>query len=472
MAPWTGEAQDLPSVVKRAAVRVNLQPCTWSSKAHPAYCGEFEVFENRALRTDRKLRLPLIILPAQGKATLDPVVFLAGGPGQAATDTAQGMSKGGLQDLRATRDFVFVDRRGTGKNSLLPCDLTGGVPGPAPFAGDLFPVKILKECAQTWNADPRQYTTAIAVEDLEEMRQALGYEKLNLYGISYGTLHAQVFARRFPASVRTMLLDTVAAPRIDPLHYARGAQRSLDRMFAECEALPDCRSAFPKLRAEFAAVLARLAKAPAKTKVTRMGGGEILFTRELLGTTIRSMLYFTERRRRLPWLIHEAFLGRFSDLGDMAVGIRRSHLDDLSLYLAVMCAESVRTAPPDVVARETAGTFLGDYWYRQISGGCGVVPHAVEPPSVRERVKSAAPTLLLSGFHDPITPPEMAQDVAAGLPQGKLVVIPTRSHSLSGPDYSCADPVISQFILRGTTKGLDTSCLERLPAVPFATSKP
>jgi pimeloyl-ACP methyl ester carboxylesterase len=256
-----------------------------------------------------------------------------------------------------------------------------------------------------------------------------------------------------------------------PLPFARGSQRSLERMFDDCARDQGCAAAYPRLREGFAAVLERLEKAPARVRLRPEGRGAeetIEFSRELLATTTRSILYNTQRISRLPNMIHDAYRGNYTEYAQMAVSIRRFHLDNNGMYLAVVCADDVDFIDPVRVAAETAGTFIGDYWYRQVAAACAVVPHGKAPSDFHTTVRIDAPALLLSGYLDPSTPPEMGNEVAAGLPNGVHVVMRNRSHGTEGPDdYACVDRVIAQFVERGTTRELDTSCLMKLRPRPF-----
>ncbi len=468
----TGREPRSPGASPKRRGRIQLQPCAWSSSAAPALCGEYAVYEDRAARSGRRLRLPIVILPAlEGQPLPDPIVFLAGGPGQAATSLAPHLAKGGLADLRRDRDVLFVDQRGTGINSPLVCDLTGGEPGLKPFTRALFPAELLKACAQKWDADSTLYATPNAVDDLEEIRAALGYEKLNLYGISYGTRFAQVYLRRHPQRVRTVVLEgVVAMSAAIPLPFARGSQRSLERMFEACAAEAACVKAFPRVREEFQAVLERLATAPARATLTGAGGKpeSLEISRDLFATTVRSMLYFAHRSSHLPRLIHEAHQGRFEDFARRAVEIRRFHLDALGVYLAVVCADDMPFIDPAAVERETRGTFIGDYWYRQAARACAAVPHGKVAADFHEPVRSETPALLISGYHDPSTPPEMAGETARGLPNSLHVTMRHRSHGMEDADYECGDAIVTNFIRRASVAGLDTSCFSALPPTPFA----
>ena len=199
----------------------------------------------------RKLRIFAAVLPANTLTPKDdPLVIIAGGPGQAASTLAPFAAR--LSELRRTRDVVLIDQRGTGRSSPLDC---------AAFrpredeAFDIDPLPRARACADELKAkgvDAAQYTTTAWVADLEAMREALGYERWNLWGGSYGTRVAQEYLRRHPQRVRTMILDSVAPPgMIISLDVWRTREAALAAVYAHCAASERCRTAHPDLAATF-----------------------------------------------------------------------------------------------------------------------------------------------------------------------------------------------------------------------------
>jgi len=467
------ESESKPAPVPAPAPAVALRPCAWSTPQNIALCGEHQVWEDRAAAAGRKITLRIVVFPARSDLRQrDPLYFLEGGPSVAAADKAKDFPADALPRLRATRDLVFVNQRGTGEGSSLACDLTGGLAGDRPFTGDLFPEKTIKNCAAKWNADARFYTTALAAQDMEEVRVALGYPQLNLSAISYGTVLAQEYARRYPQRVRTMTLDGVAElDMLFPLSFPRSAQLALDGFFADCAADAACNKAYPHLPQQFAEVLAKLAKRPANVNYVAEPASKpqrLRVSRELFTTTMRSMLYSTESQKRIPQLIDQASRGQFNDFLREAIPIRRFHFDGLGMYLALVCNEDVAFTTPQQAAEMAASTFLGTYWYDQIAAACRHIPRGAIPEDFHAPLKSAVPTLLLSGGSDPTTPAAGAERVAQNLSNSLHVVIPNRGHIFRDEDYSCADRVQEDFIFAGTPKDLDTRCLQQIRRPPFA----
>jgi pimeloyl-ACP methyl ester carboxylesterase len=209
---------------------------------------------------------------------------------------------------------VLVDVRGTGRSNPLRCELGGSdkdIPG---YFNDFLPIDRVAACKQTLaaRADLTQYTTRAAVDDLEEVRKKLGYQTINLYGSSYGTRLAQEFMRHHPDSVRMAILDGVASPSlIAPATYARDAQRSLEGVFALCAADAACSEAYPELRADYEAMLARIAYSP-------------------------------EMYALVPSIMHRAARGDFEQFGQTALDHGRAIRGlDFGLFLSVTCAEDI-----------------------------------------------------------------------------------------------------------------------------------
>ena len=186
-----------------------LKRCTSKQGPLDGYCGTVEVWENRQARTGRRIRLKVVVLPgARRGENPDPLFYLTGGPGQAAAQEAAGIQQA-FRSVLADRDIVLVDQRGTGESNSLACEPREGEPLAAdPDAA----TRLLRGCMERFDADLRLYTTPIAMDDLNQVRESLGYGRINLYGGSYGTRAAIVYVRRHPETVRSVVLDSVVPP--------------------------------------------------------------------------------------------------------------------------------------------------------------------------------------------------------------------------------------------------------------------
>lgn len=460
----------LPAALHAAAPpwQGKLAPCTLPEVPGKAYCGTYEVFENREARSGRKIPLKIVLLPAKGPDRApDPVFFLEGGPGAGSTLDAAELAS---DPVRAHRDIVLVDTRGTGGSAPLNCRLWGD----GTRLDHIFPLDAVVACRDELKkkTDLARYTTETDMDDVDEVRRYLGYGKVNLSGASYGTYAAQVFLARHPEAVRTVVLSSVVKPgEPSPLYHARNAQDALELLARDCAAEAACHAAFPHFKEEVSAVLDRLAKQPVKVQVKHPRTGkpvDVMLTRSAAADALRWALYSPEPASQVPLRVHLAAQGDYRELARTAVAIRAQLQQFLALGLlfSVTCAEDLPRIDPKEIPAATRGTFYGDDRVREQLAVCGVWPHAPLPPGSGALIHSDVPVLLFSGERDPVTPPADAALVAKGFPHGLLVNIPHGTHAGAG---SCQERLIADFTERGTAQGLDLSCIKAAPPVPFAT---
>jgi len=456
------------------ALSLALTPCHLPGVPDEARCGTYDVFENRETRSGRKIALNVAVLPAQRPDRLpDPIVFFDGGPGEPSVSDAAWHEEN-LKPLRRRRDILLVDARGTGRSAPLDCEEseTARLQG---YLNDFLPVDQVRACRDLLEkrADLSQYTTERIVDDMAEVAAALGYEKVNLMGTSYGTRAVLVFIRRHPERVRTAtmfgLLPTDA--RV-PLPAARNSQATLEALFADCSREPACAAAFPDLRADLAKVLRHMEEKPVPVVITDPDTEKkvsMVLTREGVAQTLRYMLYGDFGRARLPLALHSAAAGDFEFLGTMAYVFGSTTTQgSRGLYLSVTCAEDVAFIREEEIPAAVAGTFLGDFRVRRQIAACKEWPAARLGADFLAPVTSDVPVLAVSGENDPTTPPANGEQVVRHLKRGRLIIVPHRGHGVVGAAGSeCVVGVIDQFIGAGSAESLDASCIERLPPVPF-----
>jgi pimeloyl-ACP methyl ester carboxylesterase len=454
-----------------------LTPCKLPGLEEEARCGTLEVPEDHGVPSGRRIPLKIAVLPARPTAGTapapDPVFAIAGGPGESAIAAAAVFAQL-LEEARGERDVVLVDLRGTGGSNRLDCPLPGSDDDPQAYLGDFLPLDALRECLgrlRELGIDPAHYTTPQAVEDLEAVRAALGHGKINLYGVSYGSRAALVYLRSHPERVRSAALQGVVPTDMKaPLHHAADSQRSLDLLFAECEADEACRAAYPGLKKKLAAVQERLAKTPATAEI------EDPKTKKKVRLTIPLDLFNEELRWRLygegpspiPEYIQRAHEGDFSKLAATILRQRRALASGAALsigtYLSVTCAEDVPWIDPEEAKHLARGTFLGTYRVDQQARACSVWPRGKVPAGFAAEVSSEVPVLLISGERDPATPPRWGEQVSRGLKRSRHVVFGRGAHSGRSP---CVRRLLGAFLARGSVDGLDASCIDDAPKVAF-----
>jgi pimeloyl-ACP methyl ester carboxylesterase len=450
-----------------------LHPCQTNGVSGNTLCGTYDVFENRGTRTGRKISLNIVVLPALESAkAADPLFVFAGGPGQAATDGAAGYALA-FAAIRTTRDIVLVDQRGTGRSNPLNCELTDlNEIVQALFAGNL-PLNNLKACRKQLEekADLKLYTTPIAVDDVDEVREWLGYELINLYGSSYGSRPALVYLSRHRQHVRSVVIKSVAPQNYkNPLYNPRDAQASLDLLIADCEKNSSCAKAFPNLSTDVQKVLGKLKTTPVVVSVPDSGGGaptEVQITRDVFAGALRRALLDASAQRSIPLSVTKALAGDFKNFGPFFAAFRNvSKSLSLGLNLSVTCAEDAPLIKRAEMERVTKGTFLGDTLVRSVLEVCRDWPRGELPKDFHEPTRGDMPVLVISGRLDPDAPPSWGDEVAKNFPNGRHIVVEGMSH-LSPP--KCVWEMIAQFFTTGSADKVDTSCATRSVRPSFIT---
>jgi pimeloyl-ACP methyl ester carboxylesterase len=435
-----------------------------------ARCGKLAVYENRASPTSRMIDLNIAVVPAaSAEPAPDPLFFLAGGPGQAATESYPLLSIA-FNNIHQSRDIVLVDQRGSGHSNPLTC------PAPASDTQDAGGANSLADwaagCLKQLDGDPRFYTTSIAVQDLDQVRAALGYERVNLYGVSYGTRVALTYLRQFPERVRAVILDGVVPQTEDlGLNVARNAQQALDMIFQRCFEDTACQASFPELSSEFTDLVESLQSSPVKTNVAHPVSGEIQafeFTRDVLANTIRLLSYTSETAALLPLQIHTAYSSMDYSLLAAQYLIVSDQVDQgiaNGLNYAVLCSEDVPFFTLAQAAQANQGTYMGNLQTDQLFEICKVWPRGEIPADFKQAVQSNAPVLMLSGEDDPVTPVSNAEIAAQTLTNSLSLVASGQGHNVIY--RGCLPLIAADFLNTATVQGLQTGCLHGLEPMPF-----
>jgi pimeloyl-ACP methyl ester carboxylesterase len=391
----------------------------------------------------------------------DPLFVLAGGPGQPGSEILF-LLNNAFRRVRATRDVVFIDQRGTGRSGKLTCD---GLPDLG--ASESEDEKALLDCLQKLAKPYRHYTTANAARDLDEVRKTLGYRRVNIWGGSYGTRLGQTYTRSFPEHVRSVVLDSVASPEQILGVWGKDAQASLDAMFVRCDGDEGCKQAFPDLRARFQSLLQTVESGQAKLHFLHprtANAMSLTLTRATFVETIRIGLYSTEMTANLPFLIKEASEGRWQpflaqmytqsdwSLASMAYG----------LTVAVLCAEDMPRLTPEILASERSNSFLKGFQVERWPRFCPAV--AVPETKYQPPQTIHIPVLLLSGALDPVTPPHRAETARKHMTHSQHLIGPTLSHGVS--HLGCGPRLLREF-LDAPERPVNGSCLNEIPLAPF-----
>jgi len=469
----------VPLQVSRARQSaVELRACDFPKLKESVRCGKLAVFENRAIRNGRMIALNIVVLPALSTwPEPDPVFYLAGGPGQAAAKIVTAGEDMFFDELRRQRDLIFIDMRGTGDSNGLQCDSGTERMQLQSFYSETLDLAKIDACREKLQrtADLKQYNTPTAIDDLEEIRVALGYDEINLYGISYGSQAALEYLRRFSAHVRTATLAGAITPAAKfPLQFARGAENAFRKLFQDCAEDQACSTAYPNLSSDLTSLVESLTKTPARFTVTNPATKTIQpvqLSHDAFVARLSSFLYSRRTSALIPLVINKAAQGNWSPFAQITA---RSPTPSefqvyLGAYLSATCAESVPFIDETELTRATMNTFIRDYRTRRHQEVCAHWTRGQIDPAYFDPVQSVVPTLILSGDIDPATPAEFGTMALRSLPNGRQVVLRKTPHNYTSP---CAITLTSQFIARASAKELDATCAKKSRRPPFATELP
>jgi pimeloyl-ACP methyl ester carboxylesterase len=457
--------------VSKPAALDRLHPCAIAEGPPDAFCGRLPVFENRAARRGRTIDLKIVVAPALRRdAKPDPVFVFEGGPGGGAATLAQ-YRVPMFRRFQTDRDIVLVDQRGTGGSN--PLDCAGGEPDEDDFRTiDEYPIGRFRTCLEKLDADPRFYTTSVAMDDIDDVRVYLGYRSINLWGGSYGTRAALVYLRQHEAAVRSVVLDGVAPPDMRlPLFMARDSQRALDRLLDDCARDAVCARQFPNLGQTVAALWARLASRPTvEFTHPRTGTPETLIvSQRLIASVVFQALYSPEVSALLPRLLTDAAAGHYQGLFALAFSrdMPKGSMSD-GMFLSVVCAEDLPRVTADDIARESAGRFIGTTMFETQLKPCAFWPRGMVTDDYYSPVTSNIPTLIFSGANDPVTPPSWGDHVAEHLSRAKHFIVPGAGHITL--TRGCVPELVAAFFDAASADHLDGGCLTSLTRPPFFTS--
>ncbi len=442
-------------------------------EAGEARCGRLEVWENRAVASGRRIEINVIVLPATGDDRApDPVFLFAGGPGTAVSNW--GWVPASLAGLRERRDIVLVDQRGTGRSHPLAC-AAQGVDDVQELFDPMLSGEYVDDCRARLEsiADLEHYTTVDHVEDVDQVRRALGYDQVNLWGGSYGTRPVLVFARRHPEAVRTATVKGVDHTSFQyPLHHASAGQAALDGVFEACAGDAACRAAFPDPKGDLAKLMARFDDGPVPVEIDHPDRAErvtIELYDEVLAERFRSLMYRASNSVRIPRMVRDAVAsGDLEELAESVLDYQLGFRDGVDwfagMWMSVTCSEDVHLIDDDEVAEATRGTVFGDYRVRTHRAACERWPRAELPAGFYEHVRSEAPFLLIAGELDPVTPSWATREAADHLPNGLYIEV-REGHSST--DSKCAWGVVTAFVEAGSADGLGVRCLEAVELPPW-----
>jgi pimeloyl-ACP methyl ester carboxylesterase len=316
------------------------------------------------------------------------------------------------------------------------------------------------------------------MDDLDEVREALGYDQINLYGESYGPTAEQVYLQRHGEQVRTMTLEGVTLLDIPIFErMPQSSQSALDLLMKRCQADDACNSAYPNFGEEIIALISRLEKQPVQLPVTDPRTGQpARLERDKLVLSLHDSLVDTESAVQMPRLLHQAYQGDWNEIAQIyAYSLLNNPpaSDWQVMRLTILCHEDWARLDPAETAQLSPGVYLNYEDIRRLidlpEEVCDVIPQPSPSALYRTGNSSSVPVLLITNEADPQNPLENVAGAKEHYPNSLTVIAPAQGHGYTGLD--CRDQFVSAFIETGTTKDLDTSCLQQVRLPEFNVSK-
>ena len=467
LAAWSAGEPPAGSRKPSPTTPLALTPCHVEALAEEILCGIHEVDEDRDAG-GKRIPIHVAVLPPLRRSSVsDPLFILSGGPGQGARSLGAAAARY-FRQVRRTRPIVLVDLRGTGASNPLECLREQDEMRTLGSGADFY-LGGAAACLAEIDADPRHYTHATALADLDEVRQRLGYGQINLWGGSWGTRAAMLYALSYPQAVRSVVLDgAVSFEDAFPRQVARHAQRAMDLLIERCAADAVCASTFPDPRSELWSLLTRLERQPITVTIQHprtAAPASVTFTRDTVAEIVRVALYTTYDAARLLQTIRHAVRGDYAPLAAQYVHSAATTTDDMALGLtmSILCSEDLPLVSGADFESDGHGTFVGSSYAEAWRSRCRQWP-AGPPIDVDRHATSDASALILSGQYDPVTPPASAVALGRRFANHRHVVVPGAAHNTSFT--GCVPDLIAAFLDKGAAN-LDTACVSAVPLPPI-----
>ncbi|BFM12360.1 alpha/beta fold hydrolase [Simiduia litorea] len=441
--------------------------CHLKNLPNLAECFSLERLENPNDPNSKTFTLHAARLTALTPSQKSPLVFLAGGPGQSAIEVG-GQVGLVLKALLADRDIVFLEQRGTGDSNGFTC-----VAEDEDIYADLFNVsmsrELAKSCIDAFTGDLSQYNTPNAIDDFAAMVQVMGYEKINVYGGSYGTRAALVFMRAYPNLIDSVILDSIAPVQSIVGPFASHGYRALNLLFDECEATPDCNNTYPQLRQNYWALWQTVEQAPIDTTIyhpTSLQPQRFQLDPSKLFQLTMSNLYSQQQRQLLPVVFNQAHQKNYAPMAGLLAASGDNGIYS-GLMVNIVCNEDIRRATPAQLQQDT-NTPFGDVSIKFWQSLCETWPAYALNDDYYLPIKSDIPVLALSGELDPVTPPAWGNLAVEHLPNATHLIAKNAGHivGLKG----CGPKLVRQFLNQPNQPLENADCLAKLPMVKFMRS--
>ena len=444
-----------------------LESCHIKGIRQQVQCGTYSTPENYAKPNGAKVDINFVVLPAIDNSQEKlPLMFLAGGPGQAAAELSAQIYRG-FNEIRKTRDLILVDQRGTGKSNPLQCEDSLEV-DPYISLPEEFSIADIEQCVAKLSGDLSQYNSENAIRDFDAIRAALGHKQIHIYGGSYGTRAGLVYMRMFPKSLKSVVLDSVGPIEVPISLFGKSAEQSFKKLMSNCQNEKSCAAQYPALLKEFNVVVERLTQAPASVEIAhpRLGTNTIFnISNDKFISSLQMQLYSMETRGLVPLLIHQAYLGNYKPLAGLIAQNEGGMGIYVGLHFNIVCNEDLPRISNEMKTADADNSFAKGMSLDMVAKVCSVWPKYQPSEAFYQTVDADIPTLVMSGDLDPVTPVSNGEKSHENLPNSHHIISKNNAHIVAST--VCGIKIVNEFLEQQKPTELDESCLEEIPAESF-----
>lgn len=457
-------------IVKAASDdKIPLEFCHIDNFSEEVLCGSYTVEENRQQPNGRTIDIQVAVLPAVSEAKeSDPFVLFAGGPGQGARAMGRYV-QAAFRGVNETRDIVLIDQRGMGDSAPLTCEMPeADLSTMDSEAANEAYQQMIKDCASNLEADVAQYTQDIANQDIHDILVALGYDKVNLYGASWGTRSALLYANQYPEQVRSVTIDgTAPLSNKVPLYFTRDAEATIKRLLKDCAEDAGCAEAFADLDQRFDDFLNNFPAEGIATTIADPNTGKLIevnVSKDAVLGAIRTILYSPVMTRMLPLAMEKMLANDFRPLAGILSGAGDAGMT-LGATLTILCAEEFSRFTEAEMAERAQDGFEAGTFTKMMYESCQLWPKVSLPEIYAQTLVQQVPTLILSGDLDPVTPPYWGEEMKVHFPNSMHLIAPNTGHNVA--PAGCAKDLIAEFVTTTQFDGIDASCLDDIQRPTF-----
>jgi pimeloyl-ACP methyl ester carboxylesterase len=447
--------------------QLTLESCHTKGIRQQVQCGIYVTPENYAKPDGTKIDINFVVLPAIDNSTEKlPLMFLAGGPGQAAVELSAQIYRG-FSEIRKTRDLILIDQRGTGKSHPLQCEDSLEM-DPYTSLPEDFSLADIEQCIAQLKGDLSQYNSENAIRDFDAVRAALGHQQVHIYGGSYGTRAGLVYMRMFPKSLKSVVLDSVGPIEVPIGLFGKSVEQSFIKLVENCQNEESCATRYPELAKEFTAITNKLSQAAVTVEIAHPRlGTKTAFTisKNKFISSIQMQLYSMETRSLVPLLIHQAYLGNYMPLAGIIAQSEGGMGIYIGLHFNIVCNEDFAKISADMKAVDADNNFAKGMSLVMVGKVCAAWPTYQPSADFYQTVTADIPTLIMSGELDPVTPASNGEKSHVNLPNSHHIISKNNAHIVAST--TCGIKIVNEFLEKKTPKELDESCLEEIPEESF-----